>query len=199
MNIIPILSDQDLLNEIWVGVPGYSDLYEISNMGRVKRLQGFRAKKERISFGNKCGRYIMYTFCKDGIHDRKSVHRMVARLFHPNPLSKPEVNHIDANSYNNRASNLEWSTQSENIRHAHKIGNMGGTKNANSKFTEEDVLVMRLKYCYGYGLYHLSKMYKKDRNVIEKIITGKSYSNVIGAISELRYEPKYSRHNAPAI
>lgn len=48
------------------------------------------------------------------------VHRLVASLFIPNPDNLPDVNHIDGNRSNNHVSNLEWSSRSDNQKHAYK-------------------------------------------------------------------------------
>ena len=50
------------------------------------------------------------------------LHRLVAKTFIPNPANLPEVNHIDGNKQNNKATNLEWCDRSSNMKHAYENG-----------------------------------------------------------------------------
>lgn len=111
----------DTMCEIWRYVPGWEGVYQISNMGRVKSFKVDPSGKV-MSLHNKTGDYIRIVLNKSG---RKSetilVHRLVAKEFIPNPLNLPVVNHKDGNKQNNSVSNLEWCTNSYNVRHSMKI------------------------------------------------------------------------------
>lgn len=100
--------------EIWKDIP-FDNNYKVSNCGRL-----FSKRKNKILKGELTGKgYIRVALTK---HKRYLVHCIVAKTFIPNPENKPQVNHIDGNKQNNNVNNLEWCTQSENIRHALKIG-----------------------------------------------------------------------------
>lgn len=115
-------------NEFWLPVHKKLDKngrYHVSNLGRIKRLGYFTKikgewKPDLIIKYSTAGRYPRYKIGSKTI----SIHRIVCMTFHPNPENKPQVNHKDNNKKNNHADNLEWCTQSENIRHAQSIGVM---------------------------------------------------------------------------
>lgn len=68
---------------------------------------------------------------------RKSVHRLVAEMFIPNPENKPTVNHKNHDKTDNRASNLEWMTYKEQTAHDIKCGRKKMIKGTNGKFEKQ--------------------------------------------------------------
>lgn len=57
-------------------------------------------------------------------HKNKTMHRLVADAFIPNPDNKKEINHLDGDRTNYRIENLERCSRKENAQHAHKTGLM---------------------------------------------------------------------------
>lgn len=54
---------------------------------------------------------------------KEYVHRIIAKVFVPNPENLPYINHKDENKYNNNATNLEWCTAAYNNSYGHHIQN----------------------------------------------------------------------------
>jgi hypothetical protein len=104
--------------EIFKDIEGYEGLYQVSNLGNVKSYHKYKEGKI-LSPGLKTEGY-KYVH----LHSGKNfyIHRLVAQAFLPNPLNKPQVNHINGIKADNRLDNIEWATSSENRIHAYKTG-----------------------------------------------------------------------------
>lgn len=118
------------MEEIWKEIPGYEDYYEVSNLGNfrskdriikyksdgLRKYPGKPLKIEQMQDG-----YCRIVLMKDGNKVRYMCHRLVAQTFIPIVEGKTFINHIDGNRSNNKVSNLEWCTQSENEQHSINI------------------------------------------------------------------------------
>lgn len=113
-----------LPGEEWRDVVGW-DRYMISSFGRIASKfaaynhQGAVYIKRAALLnpthnGGNPGYLTIMLSDGNGNVKRRSIHRLVASTFIPNPLGLPQVNHKDENSRNNRVDNLEWCTQSYN-------------------------------------------------------------------------------------
>ena len=101
--------------EIWKDIKGYEELYQVSDLGRVRSFKSgkWQTLKNRLTPRG----YYLVTLYKDGKATNKWVHKLVAQAFIPNPNNLPQVNHKDEDKLNNAASNLEWCTAKYNINY----------------------------------------------------------------------------------
>lgn len=112
------------MKEIWKDIDNYGGSYKISNKGRVKSL-GRRIKrkndimhrKERILKPIMFGKYHGVQLYNNKSYEKFYIHRLVATYFLKTPVNeKYVVNHIDRDRFNNAFTNLEWCSQSFNVR-----------------------------------------------------------------------------------
>ena len=127
--------------EIWKEIEGHTG-YQISDYGRVRSFKNNRHGLcntphilktdinsngyERVCLGN---------------NHRMFVHKLVANTFVPNPDNYPIVRHKDDDRLNNRADNLIWGTQADNIQDAIERGRFV----SNIRFAKEAALKKQRK------------------------------------------------------
>ena len=119
------------MQEIWKDIQGYEGAYQVSTKGRVRSLtrkvptyNGFRTTKGKILKPLKSNSGYFRVDLKSHQKDNYvCIHRLVALAFIPNPFNYPVINHIDNDKTNNNVNNLEWCTQSHNIKEAYRVGN----------------------------------------------------------------------------
>lgn len=142
--------------ELWKDIEGYEGLYQISTLGRVKRLnywnghnfcEGEKILKTSIckSNNNYARTKVKLIKNKDNKKDFK-IHRLVAKAFIPNPNNYPVVNHIDGNPLNNKVENLEWCTQKYNMQQAFNNDNCCKTIHGIDRETLVDLLNNNYNY-----------------------------------------------------
>ena len=105
------------MNEEWrpVQIAQFKDIYEVSNLGRVRctpRLVAIR----------KCSGYDCVSLRHKGSNTSIPVHRLIAAAFIRPPAKGEVVNHKNADRSDNRIENLEWTTPAGNCAHTAKLG-----------------------------------------------------------------------------
>ena len=93
-------------------IPGYENLYAVSNLGNVKSIK----KNTILKPGGKL--YPLVGLSKNNKKVGYTIHQLVAMAFldhSPNGYNSV-IDHIDGNPMNNRLDNLQVVTQRENIR-----------------------------------------------------------------------------------
>lgn len=131
------------MNEEWRPVAGQEGIYEVSSLGRLRRVKGgTRGSGMLRGFEIKTGAgYLGFKFNDPSRACRRRtvyIHRLVAEAFIGPCPEGCEVNHKDANSKNNAVTNLEYVTHKRNVEHACDLGlHPKGERNGQSVLTEE--------------------------------------------------------------
>lgn len=103
-------------SEVWVPMPrGFESNYEVSNLGRVRRIGGRVLRPMACGEKRQSGQTLKVRIATNPRRD-VAVAELVLRAFvGPRPAGKL-VMHLDDDKHNNAASNLQWGTPAENAQ-----------------------------------------------------------------------------------
>lgn len=175
--------------EIWKDVPGWEDIYQVSNKGRVRSLDRFIfSSKWKHGFQHQTGKilkpgthkkgYQIVSFTKPGTRKKMFwVHALVAQTFIGPRPEKLQVCHNDGNPKNNCVENLRYGTQKENSQDSIRHGTANTAKGADhptAKLSWKQVRFLRAnrpkKSIRGWSLY-----YRISPSTVCSIISGRAY------------------------
>lgn len=147
-----------VVSEEWRVVAEFPD-YEVSNLGRVRRItpmiQRHPRRPDILIVRRPAGALMKLKETSEGYRSVKlfaggegaqiAVHVLVCHAFHgPAPTPKHEVAHGDGTRTNNRDDNLRWVTHKQNAQDMVSHGRSSrGIKNPKAKLTPDDVLEIR--------------------------------------------------------
>ena len=104
-------------DEVWRPVLRWESYYEVSNMGRVRRIaggQGMQAQGTCKKLTPAKSDYLVTSLNRPGIQETAYIHILVLEAFNSPKPDGLECRHLDNNKWNNWATNLCWGTSQEN-------------------------------------------------------------------------------------
>jgi len=176
--------------------PEFGEYYLVSDLGRIiSRERSFkssyghtRTKKAQVLRTNINWKgYHAVKLQINGKKYNRMVSRLVAQTFIPNPENKPEVNHKFGNKNDNRASQLEWNTGSENVQHAKDTGldPQKGETHWKTHLSNEEVLQI---FNSSETAHTLSDKFNIAPTTVASIKTGAHWSHVTNKMYKKKWE-----------
>lgn len=161
--------------ETWKPVVGYETHYEVSDLGKVRRIRaatGARVGKV-LKDAPMTSKYRFVVLCMDCKPKAHSVHRLVAAAFIGPCPEGQEVNHKNGIREDNRLANLEYMTRQQNIIHGQrtlprKQTSLRGEMVPNAKLTEQKVREIKKRLANGES----QKTIADDFGVVRQVIWG---------------------------
>lgn len=171
----------DILNEVWVDIPGYEGLYCVSNLGKIRSEERIvyygdhRSSRTNKSFIRKLTKntsndYFIITLSREGIAKTFYVHFLVALSFIGPRPDGADIRHKNGDPTDNRADNLCYGSRSDNMQDAILHGTLRiGERHADCSLTTKDVRAIVMSHLSAQSL---SSTYNIRPETVNKIRRG---------------------------
>jgi hypothetical protein len=178
--------------EQWRDIPGYEGHYQVSDLGRVRRMT--------TRAGNPMEPRLLRPWLVRGYprvalsggsrseQPQKLVHRLVLEAF-VGPPPEPDMHgaHQDGNSQNPALTNLRWATAAENNQQKREHGTIAnGERISSAKLTEAKVLEMRALAASGLTAGTIADKCGVPASTVMDVVSGRSWSHLPGAVRQSR-------------
>jgi len=163
-------------------IKDFEGIYAVREDGEIVSM---KTGVDFVLKGGSCHGYRSYSLRKNNKQYQFLGHRLVALAFIDNPKCKKQVNHKDGNKKNNAISNLEWVTNSENLKHAVLTGlititdqhlnlmrEKSGKNLAFFTKTESENIKTIYRFMAKPSSRKLAKAYGCSKTTIQKIVNG---------------------------
>lgn len=158
-----------------------------SKEGVVDKARGYALVVQQT---HKASGRVYFNMTWRGFTKAVLVNRVIALRYLPNPLNLPQVNHIDGEKQHNYLRQptaeliakwgefqLEWSSGSDNERHAHRTGlkTGRGSSNSNAVLSADQVLEIRAS---ADPATDLAARYGVSRSTIMNILNRRTWAHI---------------------
>lgn len=173
--------------ERWKPVKGEELRYEVSDLGRIRSFKrvvragwSSRIIQPRILKPVNNGKGYLTVVLSN--KKQRYIHRIVAETFLKKHSKNTQVNHKDGIKNNNKLSNLEWVSNSENLKHSYKIGthtpmNQKGENNPRARLNKIEVLKIKRLRMRNVSVKKIAKIYNVTIYHVYNITNGHSWKN----------------------
>lgn len=180
--------------EHWKSVADYEGLYEVSDLGRVRRLARFQLLGNRwgtlssrflpeqilqpVRSGNRG--YLSVGLWKDGQSRLTRVNVLVCETFHgPRPAGQPCALHTNGDQDDNRAPNLRWGSDKDNACDRERHGRTAkGERQHSARLTAPLVRTIRARAANGERIAPIAREFGVHPSSIHAAVKRETWKHV---------------------
>lgn len=174
------------MKEKWRDVVGYEQTYQVSNLGKVKRITGGpsiqtdRILKQFLRDRNRKKYLCVSLSRKDKKPKKRQTHRLVLEAFVGQCPLGMECRHLDGNEHNNELNNLRWGTSQENAEDTVLHMKVAcGVNLPQAKLNDSKIRQIRQLYTVGKWTHRqLAQKFDVSHYTIWRVVTRKTWKHI---------------------